>query len=45
MYSGYGTTFDGTGSWGFMNDTARNVIIFGFDNSSSFHADNPKNSI
>ena len=44
-YSGYGITFDSTGSWSFDNDTARNVIIFGVDNSSSSHADNYKNNL
>ena len=29
VYSGYGITFDGVGSWSFINGTARNVIIFG----------------
>ena len=27
------------GSWSFGNDFARNVAIFGVDNSSSSHAD------
>ena len=44
MYSGYGITFDSAGSWNFDNGTARNVIIFGVDNSSSSHADNHKNN-
>ena len=35
LYSGYGITFDSAGFWSFDNDTARNVIIFGVDNSSS----------
>ena len=43
MYSGFGIKFDGVGSWSFDNDTARNAIIFGVDNSSSSHADNRKN--
>ena len=29
--------------WNFNDDFARNVIIFGFDNSSSSHLDNIKN--
>ena len=33
VYSGYGMTFDSASSWSFDNDTARNVIIFGVDNS------------
>ena len=44
MYSGYGITYDSAGSWSFDNDIARNVIIFGVDNSSSFHTDNHKNN-
>ena len=43
MYSGYGITFDSAGSWSFDNHTARNVIIFGFDNSLLSHSDNHKN--
>ena len=34
VYSGYGITFDSTGSWSFDNEFSRNVIIFGVDNSS-----------
>ena len=41
---GYGITFDSVGSWKLDNDFARNVIIFGADNSSSSHADNCKNN-
>ena len=33
MYSSYGIVFDGKGEWSFRNDYARNVIIFGFNNS------------
>ena len=44
VYSGYGTTFDSAGLWSFSNDPARNVLIFGDDNSSSSHYDNCKNS-
>ena len=40
VYSGYGIAFDGKGEWGFGNDLARNVIIFGVDNSVSSHANN-----
>ena len=43
MYSGYQITFDSAGSWSFNNDFARDLIILGFDNSSSSHADNRKN--
>ena len=39
MHSGYGITFDGKGSWSFNDEFARNVIIFGVDNSSSSHTD------
>ena len=42
--SGYGTTFDSGDPWGFDNNFARNVAIFGVDNSSSSHADNHKNN-
>ena len=45
VYSGYGITFDSASSWSFDNETARNVIIFGIDNSSLFHAENRKNSL
>ena len=41
---GYGITFDGAGSWNFVNGFARNVVIFGFDNSSSSHTENLKNN-
>ena len=43
-YNGRGMAFDGKGYWSFDNDTARNVLIFGVDNSSSSHIDNPKNN-
>ena len=43
MYSGYRTTIDNSGSWSFDNNTPRNVIIFGVDNSSSSQSDNFKN--
>ena len=44
VQSGYGITFDSGGFWSFDNDTARNVIIFGVDNSSSFNSDNRNNN-
>ena len=44
MYSGYGIIIDGKSMWSFGNYYAKNVIIFGFDNSSSSHADNRKNN-
>ena len=37
VYSGYGITYHSAGSWSFDNGFARNVIIFGVDNSSSSH--------
>ena len=43
VYSGYRIGFDGKGSWSFGNDFARNVVIFGVDNSSSSHTDHFKN--
>ena len=43
IYSGYGLAFGGKSECSFGNDYARNVIIFGVDNSSSSHADNIKN--
>ena len=44
MCSGYGVTFDSAGWWGFDNDTVRNVINFGVDNSSSSYSGNSKNN-
>ena len=44
MYSGYAIAFDGVALWSFGNDSARNVIIFGVDNSSVSHTDNCKNN-
>ena len=44
VYSGYRIIFDSAGSWSFDNGTAKNVIIFGVDNSSSSHADNRKSN-
>ena len=41
-YNGRGIAFDGEGSWSFGKEFARNVIIFGVDNSSSSHTDNQK---
>ena len=37
-------TFHSAGSRNFDNDFARNVIIFGVDNGSSYHSDNRKNN-
>ena len=44
VYSGYGITFDRSGSRSFDNDFARNVIIFGAESSSSSHSNNGKNN-
>ena len=41
----YGIAFDGKGEWNFGNDFARIVLIFGFDNSSSYHTDDRKNNL
>ena len=35
VYSGYGIEFDGKFSWSFCNDSAKNVVSFGVDTSSS----------
>ena len=43
MHSGYGKAFDGAGSWNFGNGFSSNVGIFGIDNGSPSHIDNPKN--
>ena len=40
VYSGSRITFDSVGSWGFVNDFAGSVIIFGVENSLSSHFDN-----
>ena len=40
VYSGHGITFNSTDWWSFGNDTTRNVIIFGVDDSLSSHVDN-----
>ena len=41
VYGRYGIAFDGGDWWSFGNDTAKNVITFGVDNSSSSHLDIP----
>ena len=43
-YNGRGIAFDGEGSSSFDNDFAKNLVIFGVDNSSSSHTDNQKNN-
>ena len=40
----YGIRFDIAGSWSFDIDSARNIMIFGIDNSLSSHAENSKNN-
>ena len=42
LCSGYGIAFDWKGSWSFNDEFARNVIIFGVDNSSSSQTDSLK---
>ena len=42
--NGGGIAFDGKSFWSFDNYIAKNVVIFGVDNSSSSHIDNPKNN-
>ena len=44
MYGSYGIAFDGACFCSFDNDFARNIVIFGVDNSLSSHADNRKNN-
>ena len=44
IHSGYEIAFDGVDAWIFGNDFARNVVIFGADNSLSSHANNCKNN-
>ena len=44
VFSGYGIAFDGGDWWSFGNGTARNVITFDVDNSSSSNVDNLKNN-
>ena len=44
VYSGYVITFDSAGSFSFDNTFGRNMKIFGVDNSSASHSDNPKNN-
>ena len=43
-YSGYGITFDSASSWSFDQEYARNIAIFGVDNSLSSHDGNHKNT-
>ena len=39
VYTGYGIAFDEACSWNISNDFARNVKLFGINNSSSSHTD------
>ena len=41
-YNGGGIGYNGEVSWSFGNEFARNVAIFGVDNSSSCHTDTRK---
>ena len=41
-YNVWGIEFDGEDSWSFDNYFARNVIIFGVDNSSPSHTNDKK---
>ena len=43
MYSGYGLAFDGESKASLGNESARNVVICGIDNSSPSHINNRKN--
>ena len=43
-YKGQEIVFDGKSFRSFDNDTAKKVVIFCVDNSSSPHIDNPKNN-
>ena len=45
VYSGYRITFDSAGFWSFDNDTAKNIITFGVDNSSSSRSDDRKKNL
>ena len=45
VHTGYGTPFDGVDLWSFSDDFDRNVVIFGVDNSLSYHIDNRKNNV
>ena len=43
-YNGWGIVYNGEASWSFGNGFARHVLIFGVDDSSSYHTDNGKNN-
>ena len=40
----YGIIFDGTVTWNFGNDYAKDDVTFAADNSSSSHTDNLNNN-
>ena len=44
VYSDYGIVFVGVGVWGFVDDSAKNAIVFGVGNSSSFDIINRENN-
>ena len=39
-----GIKLNSAGSWSFVSEVDRNLVIFGVDNSLSFHSDNYKNN-
>ena len=43
MYSDYGITVNSKDWWSFDNDATKNLEIFGVDNSSLSHVDDPQN--
>ena len=43
MYRGYSIAFDEPGKWNFVNHFAKEVVIFGVDNSLSIFIDSHKN--
>ena len=43
LYSGYRIAFNGTSSWSFCNDFARNLIIFNADNNLLSTTNNVEN--
>ena len=44
VHSCYVIAFNGAGLWNFGNDFAKNIVIFGVDYSSSWHANSRKNN-
>ena len=45
LYSGYRIAIDGKGDWSFGNDSARNIITLGVDNSLPSHTDLKNDSL